>query len=189
MKQQLTLGEIVFICVLATSVAIFWWAYSFLYNIFEPLLKVFALNGLLSGTWLIGGILSAYIIRKPGSAILGETIAAGIEGAISQWGFSAIISGFFQGLPVELVFMLYRYRVWNRINCILAGALSAVGGYAVSYFWYGYHTFGAKYNLINLGCHIVSGMILGGLLSWYLATRLAKSGALNQFRISQDSYA
>jgi ABC-type thiamin/hydroxymethylpyrimidine transport system permease subunit len=50
----------------------------------------------------------------------------------------------------------------------------------------GYSSFGLSFNLINLGCNIISGAILGGLFSRYLANRLAKAGVLNQFRICAD---
>lgn len=186
MTKHLTLSETVFLTVMATAMGVAWWAYSLFYGIISPFLKTFALSGLLEGFWHMGGIFFAYIIRKPGSALLGETIAALVEGLISQWGFSALVSGLCQGLPVELLFLATRYKIWNKINCALAGALSALGGYIVTYFWYGYSAFSLNFNLINLACNIISGAILGGLFSRYLANRLAKAGVLNQFRICSD---
>ncbi len=186
MTKHLTLSETVFLTVMATALGVAWWAYSLFYGIISPLLKASALSGLFEGFWQMGGVFFAYIIRKPGSAFLGETIAALIEGLISQWGISALISGVCQGLPVELLFLATRYKIWNKINCTLAGALSAIGGYIVTYFWYGYSSFSLNFNLINLSCSIISGAILGGLFSRYLANRLAKAGVLNQFRICAD---
>lgn len=186
MSNRLNLAEIIFICILASTLGVAWWAYSFLYDIVSPFLKTAGLSGLLEGFWYMGGIFFAYIIRKPGSALLGETIAATVEGLISQWGFSAVISGACQGLPVELLFLACRYKVWNRINCALAGVLSAIGGYIVTYYWYGYSSLGIKYNLLNLACTALSGAVLGGLLSRYLANQLAKAGVLNQYRISNE---
>lgn len=186
MTKNLTLSETVFLTVMATALGIAWWAYSFIYDIISPLLKTFGLSGLLEGVWQMGGIFFAYIIRKPGSAFLGAVIAAAVEGLISQWGFSALLSGVCQGLPVELLFLATSYKVWNRFNCALAGTLSALGGYIITYFWYGYGAFGLNFNLINLGCSLVSGALLGGLLARHLANRLAASGVLNQFQISSD---
>jgi len=186
LSNRLTLAEIIFICIIASTLGIAWWAYSLIYDILSPILKPFGLSGLLEGFWHMGGIFFAYIIRKPGSAVLGETIAATVEGLISQWGFSAVVSGLCQGLPVELLFLASRYKVWNKLNCALAGILSACGGYIVTYYWYGYASLGLKYNLINLGCTIISGAILGGLLSRYLANQLATTGVLNQYKISHE---
>lgn len=184
MKDHMTLSETVFIAIMATALGLAWWAYSFVYDIVSPLLKTFGLGGFLEGFWYMGGIFFGYIIRKPGSAILGETIAAGVEGMISQWGFSAVVSGFCQGLPVELLFLATRYKIWHKTNCALAGSLSALGGWIVSYYWYGYAALSLKFNLINLGTNLISGAILGGLFARYIANRLNNAGVLYQFRIS-----
>lgn len=186
-NNQLKLSETVFIAIMATAMGIAWWMYSLIYDILSPILKTFGLSGLLEGFWHMGGIFFAYIIRKPGSALLGETIAATVEGMISQWGLSALFSGLAQGLPVELLFLATRYKIWNKFNCAVAGMLSALGGYIITYFWYGYGAFSLSFNLLNLSCNMLSGALLGGLFARYLANRLASSGVLNQFRISQQT--
>lgn len=186
MKNQLKLNEIVFIAIMATAMGIAWWAYSLFYNLISPFTKSFGISGLFEGFWQMGGIFFAVIIRKPGSAIAGEMIAAGVEGLISQWGFSALVSGFCQGLPVELVFLLCRYKKFNYTTCAIAGALAAFGGYVVTYFWYDYSQFDLWFNLRNMSSGMLSGAILGGVFSLYLASKLAKAGVLNQFKIMQN---
>jgi energy-coupling factor transport system substrate-specific component len=186
MKVKLSLGENVFIAVMSAALGIAWWAYSFIYDFIAPFLKTVGLSGLLEGFWYMGGVFFGYIIRKPGSALLGEVIAATVEGLISQWGFSAVVSGVCQGLPVELLFFICRYKSWNKLTCALAGSLSALGGYTITYYWYDYSTFNLKFNLLNLGCNLISGAILGGLFSRFLANKLAKAGVLNQYRISHE---
>jgi energy-coupling factor transport system substrate-specific component len=186
-QAKLNLNEIIFIAILASALGVIWWAYSLIYDLISPLLRSIALSGLLEGVWQLGGILFIYIIRKPGSAILGELIASIVEGIISQWGISALASAICQGLPVELVFYLCRYRVWNNFSCGIAGAMAAIGGYLVTYYWYSYNMFSWKFNFINLSCNIVSGVVLGGLLARLIARRLLATGVLNQFAISKDN--
>lgn len=186
MSNKLKLNEIVFIAIMASALGIAWWAYSLIYNIVSPFLKVFALSGLIEGFWQMAGIFFAVIIRKPGSALLGAVIAAGIEGLISQWGISAIISGLCQGLPVEIVFLIFAYRKFNYPICAIAGALAASGGYIVTYFWYGYNEFSLMFNLVNIIAGMISGALLGGIFSRYLAYRLANAGVLNQFAIVNE---
>lgn len=183
MSNKLKLNEIVFIAIMATAMGIVWWAYSFFYNIVSPYLKVFGLGGLLEGFWQMGGIFFAIIIRKTGSAVIGEVVAAGVEGLISQWGISALISGFCQGMPVEIVFLLCRYKKWDYFTCAIAGAMASLGGYVVTYFWYGYSEFTITFNITNLIAGMISGAILGGVFSRYLALKLANAGVLNQFAI------
>lgn len=184
-KAKLSLSEIVFIAIMATAMGIAWWAYSLLYNILSPFLKTFGLSGLLEGFWQMGGIFFAIIIRKPGSALIGEMVAAGVEGLISQWGISAIISGFCQGLPVEIVFLLCRYKKWNNLTCFIAGAAAALGGYIITYYWYDYSQFSFSFNLTNLACGMLSGGIFGGVFSRLLANKLLTTGVLNQYAIAR----
>ena len=186
MSNRLTLSETIFICILASSLGVAWWAYSFAYDIISPILKPLGISGLLEGFWHMGGIFFGYIIRKPGSAVLGETIAAIVEGLISQWGITSLVSGLCQGLPVEILFLLFRYKNWSIVICGFAGLLAALGDFASAYIMFGYSSLSLNYNLINLICYIISGTLIGGLLSRYLANQLAKAGVLNQYRISHD---
>jgi alkylation response protein AidB-like acyl-CoA dehydrogenase len=65
------------------------------------------LVGSLGGVWLIGGLLVAQVVRRPGAAILGEVIAASVSAIIgNQWGFTVLVLGIAQGLAMELGFRL-----------------------------------------------------------------------------------
>ena len=141
------------------------------------------MDGLLSGIWLMGGIFFPYIIRKPGSAILGEGIAAFVECLISQWGIGAIFYGLIQALPIELFFLLLRYKKWDTLTLMIAGLFSGVAGCILSIFWYQYYKLGISYNIIQLFTYSISGVILAGLLSKVLADKLVKTGVLNHFNI------
>lgn len=184
--KHLTLAEILFIAILGTAMGIAWWAYTFLYNFISPPLKVFGLSGLLSGFWYMGGIFFGYIIRKPGSALLGEVFAASIQGMISQWGLLSLAAGFAQGITVELLFLALNYRRFDKWTIMLAGMFAAVGGYILSYYYYGYNLFSLKFNVINLTCHLIAGALVGGLFTKFLADYLLKAGVLKQFKISRN---
>ena len=131
----------------------------------------------------MGGIFFPYIIRKPGSAILGEGIAAIIEGMISQWGVGAILYGVIQGLPLEILFLLLRYKTWNMKTMCFAGFISGIISCLMTIYLYQYYKLGFMYCMIQLSSSAISGIVLAGILSKILADRLAKTGVLNQFNI------
>ena len=185
--KQLTISEIVFITILSVILGVFWWAYTFLYDIVAPVFRASGLEGGLTGIWLIGGLFFPYIIRKPGSALLGEGIAAIIEGVISQWGIGAILYGVIQGLPLEMFFMLFRYKNFDMKTMCFAGFISGICSCLMSIYLYQYYQLGLMYCMIQLASSGVSGIILAGVLSKVLADRLAKTGALNQFNIVRDT--
>ena len=177
----------VFIAVLGTLMGVVWWAYTFLNDILAPFLKIFALDGLLGGMWLMGGTFFGYIIRKRGSALLGEVIAAVAQGFISRWGVSSLIYGLIQGLPVELYFLITKYKKWSYLHMIIAGVLSAICSYALTFFWYGYFNMNIIFNIIQIICYTISGVIFPGICAKLLADKLRKANVLNQFNISKDN--
>lgn len=184
--KKLTISEIVFIAIMGAAMGIGWWAYTFVNDILSPMLKLLAIDGLLSGVWLMGGTFFGYIIRKPGSALLGEIMAALVQGFISRWGISSLIYALAQGIPVELFFLLCRYKKWNYITMIIAGILAAFFGFMLTFFWYQYFKLSLTFNLLELSSSIVSGIVFAGILSKVIADKLLKAHVLNQFKIAHD---
>lgn len=182
--NKYTISEVIFICVMSVLMALVWSVYTFFYNIIASMLHVIGLGSLLTGVWLMGGLFFPYIIRKPGSAIIGESLAALIEGLISQWGFMSIFYGFFQALPAEIVFFLTRYKKFNYITMSIAGLFSGFVGSILTIFIYQYYKFGFFYCVIYFLGGGVSGIVLGGMLSKLLADQLYQTGCLNQYQIS-----
>ncbi len=187
-KKLLNISEIVFITVLSAVMGVIWWFYTFFYDITAPLLKPFMLDNLLTGVWFMGAVFFPYIVRKPGAAILGELIAAVVQGFIARWGISSIAYGLVQGVPVELFFLILGYRRWNLPVLMIAGVISALGSYILSFFWYGYSQLTLQYNIVQIVSFAISGAVLAGVFSKYLADGLKKTGVLNQFKIIRDNF-
>lgn len=149
-------------------------------SILEPLLP--GLQGLLDGPWLFAGVLGALIIRKPGAAIYTETLAAVVSALVgNQWGgFLTIEAGLVQGLGAEIVFLIFVYRAWKLPVAILAGAGAALaGGINNLILWYAGAD--ATFTVVYLISATISGAVIAGGLSWFLARGIAATGALDRF--------
>jgi energy-coupling factor transport system substrate-specific component len=181
--KRLKLNEIIFICVLSIALGVFWWAYTFIYDIVEPLLQPFGLKYIISGFWLMGSMFFGYIIRKPGSALLGEVLPAFIQAFIARWGLTSILWGLVQGLPVEIMFIILSYRRLSVGRMAVAGGISAFCSFWFDYFYYKYYLLQWQFNVMQLLGFMLSGAIMGGMLAKLTADRLRKTGALNQFEI------
>ncbi|MDD3052759.1 MAG: ECF transporter S component [Candidatus Cloacimonetes bacterium] len=186
--SKLKINEIVFIAVVASGMGVFWWGYTFIYDILKPFLKPLILENLLNGVWLMGAIFFPYIIRKPGSAVLGETIAAFVQGFIARWGLLSIVYGFGQGIAVEIFFMMLKYRKWNKLTLIVAASISGISSYAISFYFEKWYLMKQSYQVIQLASFIVGAIFLAGFLSKWLADRLKKTGVLNQFEIARSGW-
>ena len=130
------------------------------------------------GVWLLGGLLTALIVRRPGAALYGEVLAATVSALIgTQWGVMTLVYGVVQGLGAEIVFALFAYRVWNAAAAIAAGALSAVAMATLDLTLY-YAGAGTAFFTIYAVSSVVSGAAIAGLGSVGIRRGLVRAGAL-----------
>ena len=151
----------------------------------KPLLP--GLQGLLAGPWLVAGVLGGLIIRKPGAALYTELVAAVISALVgNQWGPLTIVSGIVQGLGAEIVFLVFAYAVWRLPVAILAGAGAGLAcGINDRILWYA----GADttFTIVYIVSTTISGAVIAGAGSWFLARGLAATGALNRFASGREA--
>ena len=119
--------DIVVAAVIAVAFGVVFWAWNV---VTLPLFsgQVNPLAYLVSGVWLLPGVLAMLVIRKPGAALFAEVLAAAVSALLgSAWGLDTILSGAVQGAGAELVFAALFYRSFGLPIAFLAGAGSAVG--------------------------------------------------------------
>ena len=136
------------------------------------------LPALLNGVWILPGVLAGLVVRKPGAALFGETVAAAIEALTGGlWGFASLYYGVVEGLGVEVVLALMLYRRFGPVAAMLAGM---GGGLALSAldltFYVTDYPPGQKIAYVVLS--VLSSAVIAGLGGWALARGLAASGAL-----------
>ncbi len=152
-------------------------------NLIGPLI------GLLGGPWLIAGVVSGLVVRRPGAALLAELLAAAVEALIgNQWGWATLISGGLQGLGVEVALGLFLFRRFGWPVAALGGALAAV--FEFGYEWHAYWqgtTLG--FRLGYVGFFALSGAVVAGIGGWLMTRALAASGAIDALPAAQEQPA
>ncbi|MGZ6300461.1 MAG: ECF transporter S component, partial [Candidatus Limnocylindria bacterium] len=87
------------------------------------------LRGVIYGTWMLPAVLVPLVLRRPGAAILAETVAAVAEVLFgAPWGLVLVVYGLTQGAAAELIFAFGLYRRWGLVAAILAGAAAGAAG-------------------------------------------------------------
>lgn len=148
------------------------------------------LGGIAVGIWLIGGVIGGLVIRKPGTALYVELLAAIVSAAIgNQWGISTIYSGLAQGLGAEIILALFLYKRFNLTVAMIAGAGAGVGAFVNELFTSGNLAKSFAFNATYLSTLIVSGAILAGVVGYYLVKALAATGALDRFAVGREARA
>jgi energy-coupling factor transport system permease protein len=166
--------------VLAAAGGLFLWGMNTAWTpLTTPIGKVYPpLPALLNGVWILPGVLAGLVVRKPGAALFGETVAAAIEALTGGlWGFTSLYYGVVEGLGVELVLALLLYRRFGPAAAMAAGA---GGGVALSLldltFYFTDYPAGQRLAYVLLS--VLSCAVVAGLGGWVLTRALAATGAL-----------
>ncbi|MFS0690341.1 ECF transporter S component [Sporosarcina sp. 179-K 8C2 HS] len=138
------------------------------------------------GIWFIVSIICMYIIRKPGAALISETIAAAVEVLLGNAvGPRLILAGIIQGLGAEAAFAATRYRRFDLWVLMLAGVGSSVFSFIYGYFLGGFAVFSTGYVMLMLGIRIVSGAVIAGIGGKMVVDGLLATGSLRGYAITR----
>ena len=133
---------------------------------------------------IIGGILPglASILRKPGAAVYVNLVGSAAEMLLGNQFSFGFASAALQGVFAELPFALTRYRVFNLPISMTSGALVALEyGVYLMLFRYQGVSFLSPRGVIHMISELVGGVLIAGVMSWYLYRAIAATGALDRF--------
>lgn len=121
------------------------------------------------GLWFMPAPLAASLIRKPGSAVLGEVLPALLESIIpTPGGLTNLIYGVAQGVFSEASYAGFLYKKYGLLQAILAGALPALPAFALDA-----ALFGDIYP-VNEAVIVVSAIAVSGALYGAIAHSVAR---------------
>ncbi len=151
-------------------------------NVLYDLLKFLEPFGdkLLYGLWFTGGLLLPHILRRPGAAVAGETVAGAVSMFLgARWGADVLLSAVLQGAACEAVFALGRWRHFGLPWLMAAGSAAGLVAFLHDGLLWGYFR-NTTPVVVGLGLTIVgSGALVGGGFSRLVARGLAATGALD----------
>ncbi|AKE38315.1 ECF transporter S component [Corynebacterium camporealensis] len=145
-------------------------------------------GGIATGGWLIAGVIGGLVIRKPGAAIYVETLAASVSAALgSQWGIGTLYSGLAQGLGAEIIFAIFLYKRFNLGVAALAGLGAGVGAFILELFTSGNLARSLEFNIYYLIATSISGIVIAGIVGYFLVQALARTGVLDRFAVGREA--
>lgn len=177
--------DIVVTAALAVASGIAFIAFDWFWSLAQAVGGNFVGNAL-AGFWLIGGLLVPYIVRKPGSALFGELVAALVESSFNPWGATVILSGLLEGIGSEAVFLATGYRRFGAPWMAAAGAIGAAFFFVAQPLWtQGYYKLSLPVIIAYFVLRTISGAVLAGLLGKGVADALVPTGVLDGFAIAR----
>jgi energy-coupling factor transport system substrate-specific component len=176
--------DIVVAAVLAVAFGAVFQAWNLWWNATEFMLP--PLRGLVYGVWMIPAVLVPLVLRRPGAALFGETLAAFVSMMFgAPWGLLTLVYGLVQGAAAELVFAFGLYRVWSLPVALLAGAAAGLAGALLDLAFF-YPDWTADWQVLYAGLVVVSSALIAGLGSWLLIRAMARTGVLAQFASGRE---
>lgn len=142
------------------------------------------------GIWFMAATLAAYVIRKPGVALLAEVLASVIELLMgNSGGLTVVLTGLIQGAGVELVFALFRYRRWNLLSMSLSAMMAACFIFCYELFYLNYIALAPSLLAAQLAVRFVSAVVFSGVCCKLIGDALAKTGVLNSYELGASTAA
>ena len=140
------------------------------------------------GVWFMAATLAAYIIRKPGAALITEMLASAIELLMgNSGGLTVVLTGFIQGLGAEAVFAAFRYRKWDTVSMILAGIASAILIFCYELYYLNYITLSPALLAGQLAVRFMSAAVFSGIICRLAGDALAKTGVVRNYAIGASA--
>lgn len=186
--QKWELKDVIMMAVLGVVFAIVYLAVFQLGLVLSTALTPLGLSNfafeLVYGVWFMGATLAAYIIRKPGVALVTEVLAAAIELLMgNSGGLTVVLTGFIQGAGAELIFALFRYKRWNLLSLTLAGMLSAVFIFCYELYYLNYISLAPTLLIAQICVRFISAFVFSGLICKLAGDALAKTGVLKGYAL------
>ena len=171
---------------LGVACGLVFWGFNFAYAWLSPLIGGIlpGLASVLHPLWYFSGTLAVIILRKPGAAIYVNLVGSAAEMLLgNQFSVGFVFaSAALQGLFAEIPFMVTRYRVYNLPISVVSGALVALeyGVYLMLFRYQGVAFLSAR-GIVHMVSELVGGVLIAGVMSWYLYRAIAATGALDRF--------
>jgi energy-coupling factor transport system substrate-specific component len=176
--------DVVVTAVLGVAFGVVFWAWG---NLVWPALGILGpLQNLLYGPWLIPAVLAPLVIRRPGSGVFAEIVAASVSALLgSQWGVLVLLYGVVQGLAGEVPFLATRYRSFGWPVVATAGVLASLAAWILDWIVF-FPAVDVATQLVVGALMAISGLVVVAGGSWYLARALRSAGVLEGFASAGD---
>lgn len=190
-KYHWELKDVIMMAVLGVVFAAVYMAVFHLGTLLSTGLAAFGLSNfafeMVYGVWFMAGTLAAYIIRKPGAGLVAELLAATIELLMgNSGGLTVVLTGFIQGVGIELGFALFRYRKWKLSSMTLGAIFAAFFIFCYELYYLNYATLAPQLIAAQLCVRFLSAFVFSGLICKLAGDGLARTGVVRNYAIGKE---
>lgn len=136
-------------------------------------------GAILQGAFMWAYILAMWLVRKPGAALFLGLIETAVEVLLGNAsGIGTLGWGLTQGLGVEIVMAISNYENYSIWAAMAAGAAASQLGTVWTAILFGWDPATAQSVWLAVPINLISGAVFSGLIGYYLAKGLARTGLI-----------
>ena len=178
MEKKFTTKEVVIVAMVAAVIGVIFTLLDYAYMPMSAVLGTVFME-ITFGVYMLSAALPMYLVRKPGFAIFGALVTAGVNLLLgSPYGLQLVLAGVLEGLGVEIAYAIGKYS-GDMKTMVIGEILGAVFVFCRDGFFWG--TPWAYGTGIAIGCVVVrffSSIIVGIAVTKIITAALAKTGVL-----------
>ena len=185
------LRDIILVSMLSVFFAILYIGLDYVIRFPRPFFALFGLgefnNSFFAGIYYISATFAAYIMRKPGIALVTGLMSALVQVPLGNpWGVTLFMYGLMQGAGAEIGYLIFRYKKYGWASILASAAICLIFSFALDWFVRGLWEYRMAYLVTRFSIRFASALFFAGVLSKLLADRLAKAGVLKSYPIGEN---
>ena len=182
MDKKLKTKEIVIVAMVAAVIGVIYTLLDFAYMPLSAILGTVFME-LTFGIYLLSGALPRYLVRKPGIAIFGGLVTAGVNLLLgSPYGLQLVLAGFLQAVGIEIAYAFIGKYNADKKTMVIGHILSACLVFCRdTYFWGSPWGYGAAVAAGVVAVRLFSAVVIGIVLCKVITAALNKTGVLKGF--------
>ncbi len=181
MQKKFTTKEVVIVAMVAAVIGVIYTLLDYAYMPLSAALGTVFME-LTFGIYLLSASLPMYIVRKPGFAIFGGLVTAGVNLLLgSPYGLQLVLAGLLQAAGMEIAYAVGKYK-GSMPEMVIGSILSAVLVLCRDGFMWGSPwAYGTSIAIGVIVVRLLSATIIGIILVKIITAALVKTGVLKGF--------
>lgn len=186
MNQKNSTKEIVIIAMISAVVGVLFTVMDWVYMPLSAVLGVVFME-ITFGIYMLSAALPMYIARRPGIAVFGALVAAGVNLLLgSPYGLQLVLAGLLEAIGVEIGYALFGKYEGNIKNLVVGQLLGAILVFGRDmFFWGSPLALGANVAIGVVIVRLLSSVIVGIILVKVITAALKKTGVLKGFKCTE----
>lgn len=178
MKKKFSTKEVVVVAMVAAVVGVIYTLLDYAYMPMAAVLGTVFME-ITFGVYMLSAALPMFIVRKPGFAIFGALVTAGVNLLLgSPYGLQLVLAGLLEGAAVEIAYAVGKYK-GDMKTLVIGQILGVVFVFCRdTFFWGTPWSYGSAVAAGCVAVRLLSSAIIGIILIKLITAALVKTGVL-----------